>query len=218
MRTVGARVNQLRSAFTSSLPVVKDLAEASSANWREALREVFIVLLFSLMPMWLGLILITVLTVSESASAFLYKFASSSDLGILSAALLGPMLYMMFRADEGDDAALPLIARFPSGLWFMTAVIICCVVATVIYCFTYLSVSGSFFDNQGAAIHFVDAHSVATLSWILFAISSCLVLFAATIRNAIMTRAPRMMSDDTAEFVERARQFSASASAEDKTP
>ena len=186
------------------LPIVSDLCPASWQDWREAFKELFVVLLFSLMPVWLGLVIVTISTVPDSPFTFVAKFASSSDLGILSASLLGPMFYMMFR-DEGRASGDRGVPRFPSGLWFTILILVCCVIATIIYSNTYLSGTRSFFDQQGAPISFVDAHWVAVVSWILFFTSTSLVLFGATIRNSIYSQPPALMSADTGDFVAQYR-------------
>lgn len=182
------------------IPIIADLLLASWPNWREALKEIFVILFFSLMPLWLGLLIVNILTITDNASRFIEKFASSSDLGILSASLLGPMLYMMFREDSErtGDRTIP---GFPSGLWFIMATVACCMVATAIYSFTYLSGTHAFFDKGGLLITFVNSETVASTSWFLFAAVVALILFAATIRNSMETRPPRMMSEDTEEYV-----------------
>ncbi len=65
-------------------PILKDLASASWSNWREAFKELFVTLFFSLMPLWLGIFIVKILTISDGTSVFIFRFASSSDLGILS--------------------------------------------------------------------------------------------------------------------------------------
>jgi hypothetical protein len=181
-------------------PIIGALVNARWAQWREALKEVLIILLFSLMPVWLGLLLVTVLTVTNGPHDFLEKFASSSDLGILAASLLGPLLYMMFR-DEGQSTNEGLFPRFPDGLWFTVLILVACVVATVIYCFTYLSGIGAFFNKGGMPINFIDKQSVSTISWLLFVASILLVLFASTIRNSLYSRTAQMMNEDTQRYV-----------------
>ncbi|SRR6266436_144393 len=182
------------------LPILTDLASASWPNWREAIKEIFVTLFFSLMPLWLGLFIVTMLTITDGTSGFIMKFASSSDLGILSASLLGPLLYMMFR-EEGRSTGNRLVPRFPSGLWFIMVIVACCIIATVIYSFTYLSGLRVFYDQGGAVINFINANIVATASWTLLIIVVILMLFAATIRNSLETQTPRLMSGDTQDFV-----------------
>jgi len=152
------------------------------------------------MPLWLGLLIVEVLTITDDTSSFVTKFASSSDLGILSASLLGPLLYMMFR-EEGEPTGDRLAPRFPSGLWFIMITMACCIVATVIYCFTYLSGTGLFYDRLGEPIKFVNAYTVTMTSWTLFAVVVILMLCAFTIRNAIESEPPRLMSTDTRDYV-----------------
>jgi hypothetical protein len=169
-------------------------------QWKESLKEVFIISLFSLMPVWLGLLLVQVLKITNGPQDFLEKFASSSDLGILAASLLGPLLYMMFR-DEGQSTSEGMFPRFPDGLWFTVLILVTCVVATAIYCFTYLSGVAAFFDKSGAPIDFIDKNSVKSISWLLFVVSILLVLVASTIRNSLYSRTAQMMNEDTQRYV-----------------
>jgi hypothetical protein len=200
-RAVLANVRRLLARFPQArIPIIADLLTASWPNWREALKEVFVFLFFSLMPLWLGILIINLLKITDSASDFITKFASSSDLGILSASLLGPMLYMMFREDNertGDRIA----PGFPSGLWFVMSTVGCCMVATAIYCFNYLSGMHAFFDSHGTLITFINSSTVAITSWSLFVVVVGLILCASTIRNSIETQPPRMMSADTQDYV-----------------
>src|ERR1700682_517515 len=182
------KIKKLWSSFAQArIPIIADLLTASWPNWREALKEVFVILFFSLMPLWLGLLIVNLLTITDSASGFITKFASSSDLGILSASLLGPMLYMMFRED-GERTGNRIIPGFPSGLWFIMSTVACCIVATVIYCFTYVSGIHAFFDNAGLVITFINAKTVAWTSWSLFGVVVALILFTATICNSLETQ------------------------------
>ena len=192
----GVPMNWVRfkgSLSQARIPIFADLCSASWPNWREAFKEIFVILFFSLMPLWLGLLIVNLLTITEGTSGFIAKFASSSDLGILSASLLGPMLYMMFREDDertGDRIA----PGFPSGLWFIMLTVACCMVATAIYCFTYLSGIHAFFDRYGSVVIFVNSQTVASTSWFLFVVVVALILCAATIRNSMETQPARMMS------------------------
>lgn len=196
--------NQISRIWTTivnaRIPIVAELRSASWSNWRDALKEIFVILFFSLMPLWLGLLIVNLLTIASGAYEFITNFASSSDLGILSASLLGPTLYMLFREDR-IRTGNRITPGFPSGLWFVMVTVACCMVATAIYCFTYLSGIHAFFDKNGAAISFINTPTVAWTSWSLFAVVVSLILFAATIRNSLETQAPIIMSEDTQAYV-----------------
>jgi hypothetical protein len=81
------------------------------------------------------------------------------------------------------------------------ATVACCIVATVIYSFTYLSGIPAFFDKSGTMITFINSDVVAQASWTLFGAVVVLILCASTIRNSMETRPARMMSDDTQGYV-----------------
>jgi hypothetical protein len=196
-RGLGLARSYVRS---TRVPIIPELLTASWANWRESFKEAFVTLFFSLMPLWLGLLIVNLLTIAEGTSGFIAKFASSSDLGILSASLLGPMLYMMFREDTGASEQR-IFPRFPSGLWFIMFTVACCIVATVIYCFNYVSGLKKYFDENGDVIGFVKPDTVALVSWSLFCLVVILIVCASTIRNSMETQSAGMMSADTQDYV-----------------
>jgi hypothetical protein len=153
------------------------------------------------------------LTITNGTSSFITKFASSSDLGILSASLLGPLLYMMFR-EEGQPTGDRVVSRFPSGLWFVMIIVACCIVATVIYSFTYVSSINAFYSKDGLPVQFANANNIALTSWILLGFVTLIILLASTIRNSLDAEAPRIMRADTQNYV---KAFEAAQSAPSDT-
>jgi hypothetical protein len=201
LAAIRAGLGSVRSFIQrSQIPIIPELLTASWPNWRESFKEAFVTLFFSLMPLWLGLLIVKLLTIADGTSGFITKFASSSDLGILSASLLGPMLYMMFREDK-DASEQRIVPRFPSGLWFIMSTVACCIVATVIYCFNYVSGLKKYFDADGAIVSFVKPDTVVFVSWSLFCLVVVLIICASTIRNSMETRSPGIMSADTRDYV-----------------
>ena len=201
--SIGRGLSSAKSFVESChIPILPELLTASWPNWRESFKEAFVTLFFSLMPIWLGVLIVKLLAIGGGTSAFIAKFASSSDLGILSASLLGPMLYMMFREDT-DASEQRIVPRFPSGLWFIMSTVACCIVATVIYSFTYVSSLKKYFDVDGTIITFVNPETVAFVSWSLFGLVVILIICASTIRNSMETRSPGMMSTDTQDYVSK---------------
>ena len=58
------KLTKLWASFKQSrVPIFADLSSASWPNWREALKEIFVILFFSLMPLWLGLLIVNLLTI-----------------------------------------------------------------------------------------------------------------------------------------------------------
>jgi hypothetical protein len=178
------------------IPIVSDLLLARWPQWREALKELLVVLLFSLMPLWLGLLIVGLLSLPDSTGGFLGRFASSSDLGIISASLLGPLLYVILR-DQGPMSGDRISTQFPSALWFVLFIFLCCLVTTTMYSFNYLSGLNWIFDATGHPIRFVDAAFVSGMSVVVFVFSIFLVLSVAVIRNTITSGAPGIMSEET---------------------
>jgi acyl-CoA synthetase (AMP-forming)/AMP-acid ligase II len=165
---------------------------------------------------------------TDGAPKFIASFASNSDLAILSASLLGPLLYMMFREEE-DKPETRIVSRFPSGLWFVMIIIACCILAAIIYGFHYLSSIHAFYTKEGLAVDFVSSNTISLVSWILFATVVLVITFASTIRNSIYTetpKTPRIMAEETDQYVEKfqaqntateADEFSAQLAAAQRT-
>lgn len=115
---------------------------------------------------------------------------------------------MIFK-DENDRDSDGLFRKFPDALWFTVLIFVACVIATVIYSFTYVSEVSQLFDKDRAPINFVDGESVTIISWALFIFSILLLFFASAIRNAMYSRAPRIMREDTEDYVEALKEAEA---------
>lgn len=183
------------------VPIVSPLLETRTRHWKEAAAELLVILLFSLMPVWLGMLITGWIVTDSSMSDFLYNFASSSELGVISAALLGPVLYLVFR-DEGDTRSKGFGQEFPSGLTFIMLTFVCCLVATVIYCFNYLQELDIIYDAEGKHLEFVSKSNVAWISWIIFFVSILLVLISSVLRNYLASMSPSVMIRDEKTFTE----------------
>ncbi|HWD27819.1 MAG TPA: hypothetical protein VG387_11685 [Rhizomicrobium sp.] len=195
------------------IPIFYELYTAKAADVREALKEVVITLIFSLMPLWVGILIVNVVQLSNGTITFLDKFASSADLGILSASLLGSLIYTIFR-EYTPPSEVSGLSRFPSGLWFVTITIIACIIAATMYGFVYVAHNGQFYNIAGKAIGIVNAEVIAKLSWALLVVAIFLVTASATIRNSMESRAratTKLMSEDTSNYVQ---QFEAAQHAE----
>lgn len=190
----------------SKIPIIGDVLLARWPQWREALKELFVILLFSLMPLWLGLLIVGLLSLPYDAFGFLGRFASSSDLGLISASLLGPLLYVILR-EQGSITGDKISTQFPNALWFVLVIFLCCLIATVIYNFTYVSGLHIFFNSKGQPINFVNVGFVTYVSIIIFSISIFLVLAVAVIKNTIATGSPGIMNrggEDLADQLQKA--------------
>ncbi len=181
-----------------NIPIIKELKTASKDDWIEAAKELLFTLFFSLMPVWLGFIMITLLALPETPFSFISKFAASSDLSLISASLIGPLLYMMFGKSITEGK---LSMPFPSGLWFLILIFFLCLIATVIYCFTYISETDWFYDLAGKKIIFTNEDAVMYISFAVFAVSIFLILSALTIQNSIQNPTS-LMRNDTANYVD----------------
>jgi hypothetical protein len=63
------KLAKLWASFKQSrVPIFADLSSACWPNWREALKEIFVILFFSLMPLWLGLLIVNLPTITDGAS------------------------------------------------------------------------------------------------------------------------------------------------------
>jgi hypothetical protein len=92
-------------------PIFSAMGIARWPDVRDALTEIFVILLFSLMPLWLGFLITKILVLPENGGDYLDKFASSADLGLISAAFLGPLLYVILKEDG------PAVGQRVFGRW-----------------------------------------------------------------------------------------------------
>lgn len=173
----------------------------SKKNFVDAIKELLSVLLFGFMPIILG-ILFAWLSSSGSVTQFTLRFLASGEALLLSAALVGPLIYVLVK-NYGELPSLKGLIRgydkfpgtisiqFPYGWTYISLIILICVIAAGV--FGYHSALS---ENDKLL-----SENMRILSAIIF-LSSLSIFFLISIsRNRLVDGAAKIMSADTNDFL-----------------
>jgi len=110
----------------SNVPFIRDLQRGRRQDYTEATKEVIGTVLLAILPIWLGAALM-VLIPRASVGHYVGDFLSSGEALLISAALIGPSIYVITK--RYGDLPRSLTFHFPQGwflvlLWFMICMII----------------------------------------------------------------------------------------------
>lgn len=175
----------------------------SKKHFVDAIKELLSVLLFGFMPIILG-ILFAWLSSSGSVNQFALRFLASGEALLLSAALVGPLIYVLVK-NYGELPSLKGLIRgydkfpgtisiqFPYGWTYISLIILICVIAAGV--FGYHSALS---ENDKLL-----SENMRILSAIIF-LSSLSIFFLISIsRNHLVEGAAKLMSDDTKDFLNK---------------
>jgi len=177
-------------------PLVRDLYRCRRRDYAEAAKEVIGTLLFSLLPVWLGIIGALLIT-RGSVAKYLSEFLASGEGLLISAAIIGPSIYVITK--KYGDLPKSLTIHFPQG-WFL-----------VLVSFTVCMLTGAIFSIQrtyqqlqlgGAG----DVFDYIVMKWI--SVGVIVVTFSAlyvvtVFRNFMEDGAASEMHSDTEEFLKK---------------
>ena len=110
----------------SNVPFIRDLQRCRRQDYTEATKEVIGTVLLAILPIWLGAAFM-VLIPRASVGHYVGDFLSSGEALLISAALIGPSIYVITK--RYGDLPRSLTFHFPQGwflvlLWFMICMII----------------------------------------------------------------------------------------------
>jgi hypothetical protein len=113
-----------------SIPFIRDLQRCRRKDYTEATKEVIGTVVLAVLPIWLGAILI-VLIPRASVSHYVGDFLSSGEALLISAALIGPSIYIITK--RYGDLPRSLTFHFPQG-WFLVLLwLTICMIITAIF-------------------------------------------------------------------------------------
>lgn len=109
-----------------SIPFIRDLRRCRRKDYTEATKEVIGTVVLAVLPIWLGAILAALIP-RASASHYVGDFLSSGEALLISAALIGPSIYIITKRYGNLPRSLTI--HFPQGwflilLWFTLCMII----------------------------------------------------------------------------------------------
>ena len=113
----------------SGVPLFRDLLRCRRRNFAEGAKEVIGSLFFAMLPIWLGVCVIFLMS-RASVGKYVSEFLVSGEALLISAALIGPSIYVITK--KYGDLPKSLKNDFPQG-WFLVLVslTICMITAAI---------------------------------------------------------------------------------------
>lgn len=185
----------------SNIPVVRDLAQCRREDHVEALKEVFATMLLALLPVWLGAAVLFLIP-KVSVAHYVGEFMSSGEALLVSAALVGPSIYIITK--KYGELPNRLTLHFPQGWFLVLLSFVLCIVITAVFALQriYSQVVVNHTPNAGPASLF-DAPSMQGLSGVMLFIGIGCLYVVTVFRNFVEGGASSEMRSDTAEFLRR---------------
>src|SRR5689334_7475381 len=116
--------------MVSSIPLFRDLQRCRRKDYVEAAIEVFATVILAGLPVWLGAILMALIP-RASVSHYVGDFLGSGEALLVSAALIGPSVYIITK--KYGDLPKSLTIHFPQG-WFLVLLwLTICMIITAIF-------------------------------------------------------------------------------------
>lgn len=178
-----------------STQIFSALRACSRTSFADAGKEIATTLFASLLPIWLGLAFTAVMSKKGASSALIVDFLSSNEALLVSAALVGPLIYTISRKYGNFPRSLSF--TFPYGLLFLLIAFCVCVVAAGMF---GLTTAGPNYKKL------LDPNSVVWMSAISLIVSVITLFFVSALRNQLDNGAPQKMSEDTEKFIREWRQ------------
>lgn len=176
-------------------PLIKELAHCNAEDFSEAATELFIVMFFSFMPLWLGTFIAPALSGWANVPNMWWQFLTSGDALLLASAIAGPLIYALFR--RYGELPKSLTLRFPYGKYIAISLIAVCVIAAAIYGGNGASASSQV-DSSG-----LSAPNSIMILYSVFLLTFSIILFFLTssFRNRLSRAAPEIMRASDTEFL-----------------
>ena len=174
----------------------------SKIDFFDAIREILSVLFFGFMPITLGL-LFAWLSPSGDVAQFALGFLASGEALLLSTALVGPLIYVLFK-NYGEFPNLSSLIRnydkfpdtisikFPFGWFFVLIIISICVISASVFGYNSALSGGSK----------ILPEKIRTLSVIVILLSLSIFFFVSIVRNNVVGGAAKLMRADTKTYLD----------------
>lgn len=179
-----------------SYPLIKDFRNCTRADFAEAAKELAVLIVFAGMPVWLGFVISALSKGEKSVSMFVLDFLASGEAFLISAALVGPLIYVITR--KFGDLPEALTIRFPQGWLFVVVIVVICIIAAALFGFDRVFKQKS---AEGSLSSMFDEHAMQIFSFFVLFLSISVVYLIGVLRNYLDRGAPDIMRNDTASFL-----------------
>jgi uncharacterized Tic20 family protein len=136
-----------KSAFFA-LPLLGGMRKAQSRELLQSAAELACVLIFSLLPLWLALLVSLVFSKQSIYPSFL-QYVDSGFLLIYSASIIGPSLYWVLK-DYGPVESNPP-SKMPHQISMVLVITLTCIISSALYAMIVMNTDGigHRIENQG---------------------------------------------------------------------
>lgn len=181
--------------MTKSIPFIRDLRRCRRKDYVEAAKEVFATVLLAVLPVWLGAVVLMLIP-RASVGHYVGEFLSSGESLLVSAALVGPSVYIITK--KYGDLPKSLTIHFPQG-WFL-------VLLWLVICMTITAIFGAQriyaqVAHGGPEPVLFDVASMQTFSSIVLVLTIASLYIVTVFRNFVEDGAAAEMHSDTADFL-----------------
>jgi hypothetical protein len=116
--------------MSSRVPLLRDLQRCRRQDYAEAAKEVIGTVLLGILPVWLGAGLIMLIP-RASVLHYIGEFFSSGEALLVSAALIGPSIYIITK--KYGELPKSLTLHFPQGWFLIVLWLSICMIITAIF-------------------------------------------------------------------------------------
>lgn len=173
------------------------LRDCTMKDFRSAISEIFIVCMFALMPLWIGIFISKILD-SAIANHYVKDFYASGDLLLICTGILGPALYPLVKRyqEEGNRSIV-----FPSNVVFLIIIFVLSIIVSSVFVISRLTGTLTPDNFIKPSISFDGGVMLNMSNLILFLCVSAL-LYITTIKNMLeRSHAPSVMRSNTDSFL-----------------
>lgn len=170
------------------------LFSCSAADFTQAGIEVGIVCFSAFLPIWLGVIVLSVTTIVGSVWDYTASVLTSGEVLLIACGIIGPLIYVITR--KYGRLEEPLTLRFPYSAGLSILILLIWLVASVVFVLQKMAGLGVLSANV------IDGTAILILSLIV-TVGSVVVLYFATVFRNSMDRgdAAGMMHNEQEAFV-----------------
>lgn len=182
-----------------SYPLIKHFFACSQRDYVDAGKEIFSILLFALLPFWLGYLLSYTLTDPGAATKFLHELTENGEILIVSAALTGPLLYILTK--DYDIHSHGSNVRFPFGWFFVVSVVVICMFSAGIFGIRRVITNSQLFE-PGNIGKLLDFSKLSVFSYVIFVAAVTMLFLVSLFRNSLERGGPvKLLRNETASYV-----------------
>src|ERR1043166_343107 len=185
----------MRSRMAHSYPLIRDFKNCTRSDFAEAAKELSVLIVFACMPVWLGIIFSFVSKAEKSISTFVLEFLASGEALLISAAIVGPLIYIITR--KYGELPTSLTIRFPQGWLFVVLIAIICAIAAALFGFDRV------FKPEGPHRGTLyNEQAMRGFSFCILTLSVTIVYLVSVLRNYLDRGLPDITRQETLEFLE----------------